>query len=108
MTPRRFNKCEEEQKTENDQERIMCHQDHPGDKEEVNANDPIWDTALLRLPFPRLGTKLCEFSPETQIVNRIGNENTEDGLPAEVRYHERETPTPTSCHHDDRRRGEMG
>ena len=80
MTPGRFNKCEEEQKTKNDQERIMCHQDHPGDKEEVDANDPIWDTAPLRLPFPRLWTKLCEFSAETQIVDRICNKNTEDGL----------------------------
>jgi hypothetical protein len=85
MSPRRFNKCEEEQKPKNHQKRIMCHKNHPGDKKEVDANDPIWDTALLLLPFPRLWTKLCEFSAETQIVDRIGYENTEDGLPAEVR-----------------------
>src|SRR5271166_4903572 len=83
-------------------------QDHPGDKEEVDDNDPIGNAVLLRLPFPRLWTKLCEFSAETQIVDRIGNENTEDGLPAEVRQHKWETPGPASCHHDDRRRGEMG
>ena len=61
----------------------------------------------LRLSFSGLWAKLREFPAETQIVDRIGNENTEDGLPAEVREHKWETPVPTSCHHDDRRRGEM-
>ena len=73
MTPRRFNKGEEKQKTQNDQERIMCHKNHPSNKEEVDANDEIWDVALPRLPFSRLWTKLCEFSTEAQIVDRIGN-----------------------------------
>src|SRR5260370_35210954 len=92
MTPRSFNKCEEKQKSENYKKRIMCHKDHPGDKKEVDDNDPIWDAALLRLLLPRLWTKLRELSAKTQIVDRINNENTEDGLPAEVRHHKWATP----------------
>ena len=107
MTPRSFNKCKEKQKTENYKKRIMCHKDHPGDKKEVDDNDPIWDAALLRLPFPRFWTKFRKFSAETQIVDRIGNENTEEGLSAEVRQHKWETLGPAGCHHDDRRCSEM-
>ena len=92
---------------ENHQKRIMCHQNHPSDKEEVYGNDPTWDRALFQLLFRRLWTKLSQFSAETQIVDRVGNKNPENGLPAEVRHHKWETPVPPSCHHDDRRRREM-
>src|SRR5438105_1618732 len=106
MTPRSVNKCEEKQKTENNEKRIMCHKDHPGDKKKMDDNDPIWDAALLGLSFLRLWMKLRKFSAETKIVDRVGDENTENGLPAEFRQHKWETPGPASRHHDDRRRGE--
>jgi hypothetical protein len=41
----------------------------------------------------RFGMLRCSDSP-TQIVDPIGDENTEDGLPAEVRQHKWETPGP--------------
>jgi hypothetical protein len=65
VTPRRFNKGQEEQKTENHKERIMCDQNHPSDKEEVYDNNPACGRALFQVLFPRLWTKLREFSAET-------------------------------------------
>src|SRR5690606_36585804 len=93
--------------------RVVIVQYCPGEEKQMNARDPERNPGLIagRGCCDASGRlfhgELREFTPERQEVNRIGNQNSDYRLPAEVQEHVSKTPIPFLGYHQNRRRGKM-
>lgn len=111
----RLGKAEEEKESTDEKGRIVGKDDGPGEEEEMGDGDPFRDRVFAFAPSRGNvhvgadgGLEFCEFSAEGVEVNDVGENDSQDGLPAKVEEHVAHTEAPFFGDHEDGRSGEMG